>query len=56
VTTHDHGFTRAFASRVVILADGAVVEDGDPREVLDHPSHPATRQLLQSKPRAQMTG
>jgi len=48
VTTHDDDFARAFASRVVILADGEVVEEGDPREVLTHPQHPATRELLQS--------
>jgi ABC-type polar amino acid transport system ATPase subunit len=56
LTTHDHAFVRAFASRVVILAEGTVVEQGDPREVLDHPTHPATRQLLQSRPRGQATG
>jgi len=48
VTTHDDDFARAFATRVVILAEGEVVEEGDPREVLTHPKHPATRKLLQS--------
>jgi ABC-type polar amino acid transport system ATPase subunit len=47
VTTHDDDFARDFASRVVILADGEVVEEGVPREVLTHPQHPATRRLLQ---------
>jgi ABC-type antimicrobial peptide transport system ATPase subunit len=32
---------------VVILADGEVVEEGDPRQVLTHPRHPATKRLLQ---------
>jgi polar amino acid transport system ATP-binding protein len=50
ITTHDYGFVRGFATRVVILADGAVVEEGDPSQVLEHPSHPATRELLQSRP------
>jgi ABC-type polar amino acid transport system ATPase subunit len=50
LTTHDYGFVRSFATRVVILAEGAVVEEGDPAQVLEHPSHPATKQLLQSKP------
>ncbi|HSP35162.1 MAG TPA: peptide ABC transporter ATP-binding protein, partial [Thermoanaerobaculia bacterium] len=35
------------ADRVVILAEGEVVEQGAPREVLTHPQHPATRLLLQ---------
>ena len=47
VTTHDDDFARAFANRVVILAEGEVVEEGDAREVLTHPQHPATRRLLQ---------
>lgn len=47
VTTHDDDFARAFATRVVILADGEVVEEGDPRQVLTNPQHPATKRLLQ---------
>ena len=51
VATHDDDFARDFATRVVILSAGAVVEEGPPEEVLVHPRHPATRQLLQSKGR-----
>ena len=46
VTTHDDDFARDFATRVVILADGAVVEEGDARTVLTSPQHPATRAFL----------
>jgi len=49
VATHDDDFARDFATRIVILADGAVVEEGPPEEVLLRPQHPATRQLLKSK-------
>jgi ABC-type polar amino acid transport system ATPase subunit len=49
VATHDDDFVRDYATRVVILSEGAVVEEGPPEEVLLHPKHPATRQLLQSK-------
>ena len=48
VTTHDDDFVRDFATRVIILAEGEVVETGDPSEVLRNPQHPATRKLLQS--------
>lgn len=48
VTTHDDDFARDFASRVAILADGEVVEEGNPGEVLSNPQHPKTRALLQS--------
>ncbi len=47
MTSHDDDFVRNFATRVVILANGEVVEEGDPATVLETPSHPATRQLLQ---------
>ena len=46
VTTHDDDFARDFADRVVILAEGQVVEEGVAREVLLHPKHEATRALL----------
>ncbi|MEA2164044.1 MAG: hypothetical protein QOK37_2171 [Thermoanaerobaculia bacterium] len=48
VTTHDDDFARDFASRVIILAEGEVVEEGNPREVLTNPQHAATKRLLQS--------
>lgn len=47
LTTHDDDFARDFATRVVILAEGEVVEEGEPQEVLTRPKHPATRKLLQ---------
>jgi ABC-type polar amino acid transport system ATPase subunit len=46
VTCHDDDFVRNFATRVVVLADGQVVEEGDPRTVLTSPKHEATRRLL----------
>jgi ABC-type polar amino acid transport system ATPase subunit len=47
LTSHDDDFVRDHASRVVILADGEVVETGQARDVLAHPRHAATRDLLQ---------
>lgn len=49
ITTHDDDFAREFASRAIVLADGEVVEQGDPREVLVRPQHPATRAFLQAE-------
>jgi ABC-type polar amino acid transport system ATPase subunit len=46
-TTHDDDFALDFATRVVVLAEGAVVEEGDPKVVLKNPQHEATRKLLQ---------
>lgn len=47
MTSHDDDFVREFASRVVVLAGGCVVEQGPPAQVLSSPQHHATRELLQ---------
>jgi len=49
-TSHDDDFVRDFATRVVVLAEGRVLEEGEPRQVLNRPKHEATRQLLQVEP------
>jgi polar amino acid transport system ATP-binding protein len=46
MTSHDDEFVREFATRVIVLADGLIVEEGDPNAVLVNPQHPATRALL----------
>jgi ABC-type polar amino acid transport system ATPase subunit len=46
VTSHDDDFVRDFATEVLILADGEVVERGAPSEVLNAPQHDATKALL----------
>jgi ABC-type polar amino acid transport system ATPase subunit len=50
--THDDDFARDYADRVIVMADGLVVEQGDPAGVLGSPQHPATRQLLSQKKRS----
>ena len=49
ITTHDDDFARDFADRVIILAEGEVVEEGIAREVLTNPTHAATKMLLEGK-------
>lgn len=46
VVTHEIGFARNVADRVVFMADGVVVEEGTPAQVIDDPQHPRTRQFL----------
>jgi ABC-type polar amino acid transport system ATPase subunit len=54
--THDDDFARDYADRVIVMADGMVVEEGAAADVLRSPQHPATRQLLSQKTRAHETG
>jgi ABC-type glutathione transport system ATPase component len=49
VATHDAGFARAYADRVIILAQGVVVESGTAADVLERPAHDATRALLRDE-------
>jgi ABC-type polar amino acid transport system ATPase subunit len=53
MTSHDDEFVEAFATRVVVLAEGVVVESGVPRDVLRNPQHPETRRLLTTAAAAQ---
>jgi polar amino acid transport system ATP-binding protein len=46
VVTHEMGFAREVADRVVFMADGRLVEQGAPREVLDSPQNDRTREFL----------
>ena len=47
LTSHDDDFVHDFATRVVILANGRVVEEGAARQVLEQARHEETRRLLQ---------
>ncbi|MEU2582122.1 amino acid ABC transporter ATP-binding protein [Streptomyces avermitilis] len=46
VVTHEVGFAREVADRVVFMDGGRIVEQGPPAEVLDHPKHERTRDFL----------
>ncbi|HET6879634.1 MAG TPA: amino acid ABC transporter ATP-binding protein [Pirellulales bacterium] len=46
MVTHEIGFARRAADRIVVLADGRLIEDGPPSQVLDAPRSERTRQLL----------
>ncbi len=47
MVTHEIGFARRAADRVVVLADGKIVEQGPPAEVIDRPQTARTQQFLQ---------
>jgi len=47
VVTHEMGFAREVADRVVFMADGVIVEEGTPTQVFDNPQNPRLQQFLQ---------
>jgi polar amino acid transport system ATP-binding protein len=46
IVTHEMGFAREVADRVVFMDAGVVVEEGPPSAVLVHPEHERTRRFL----------
>ncbi|MEU2336400.1 amino acid ABC transporter ATP-binding protein [Streptomyces sp. NPDC006654] len=46
IVTHEIGFAREIADRVVFIDGGRIVEQGPPSEVLDKPRHERTRDFL----------
>jgi ABC-type polar amino acid transport system ATPase subunit len=46
MVTHEIGFARRVADRVLVLAGGKIVEDGPPAQVIDQPQTERTRQFL----------
>ncbi|XCI63466.1 arginine ABC transporter ATP-binding protein [Mycolicibacterium parafortuitum] len=46
VVTHEMGFARRAANRVVFMADGAVVEDAEPHEFFDNPRSDRAKDFL----------
>ncbi len=46
LVTHEIGFAKRAADRVVVLANGKIIEDGPPQQVIDNPQVPRTQQFL----------
>ncbi|NUS91022.1 MAG: amino acid ABC transporter ATP-binding protein [Nocardia sp.] len=46
VVSHEMGFAKAAADRIVFMSDGKIVEDASPDEFFGNPQHPRTRQFL----------
>ena len=46
VVSHEMGFARAAADRVVFMADGLIVETGPPGEIFANPQHERTRAFI----------
>jgi polar amino acid transport system ATP-binding protein len=44
--THEIGFAREVASRIVFMEHGNIVEQGTPQKILDNPDLPRTKQFL----------
>ena len=46
VVTHEMGFAREIANKVIFMADGVVVEEGSPNAIFGAPQHVRTKEFL----------
>ena len=46
IVTHEMGFAREVSDRILFMADGAIVEQAAPADLLDHPQQPRTKEFL----------
>ena len=46
IVTHEMGFAKEVADRVVVMADGEIIEQAPPEELFENPKDPRTRALI----------
>ena len=46
VVTHEMGFAREVASRVIFMDGGQILEENEPNELFDHPQNPRLKDFL----------
>jgi polar amino acid transport system ATP-binding protein len=46
VVTHEMGFAKEFADRVIFMADGVICEEGSPKEIFENPKSPRLQTFL----------
>jgi glutamine transport system ATP-binding protein len=46
VVTHEMGFAREVGDRVIFMDEGAIMEEGTPDEIFNHPQNPRTQSFL----------
>ena len=48
IVTHEMGFAREVADRILFMDGGVIAEQGTPEELFDHPKNPRTQQFLKA--------
>ena len=48
VVTHEMGFAKEVANRVLFMADGVSLEEGTPEEIFEHPQHERTKAFIKA--------
>ena len=48
VVTHEMSFAGSVADEVAVMAEGRIIERGDPKQLFENPSHPRTRRFFRA--------
>lgn len=48
IVTHEMGFAREVADRVIFMGDGYIIEEGNPKDIFENPKQERTRKFLNS--------
>lgn len=54
IVTHEMGFAREVADRVVFMDDGRVIEEGPPQQIFESPQHERTKEFLKKVARMEL--
>jgi polar amino acid transport system ATP-binding protein len=46
VVSHEMGFARAAADKVIFMDEGYIIETGTPTQIFDNPNHERTKKFL----------
>ena len=46
VVTHEMGFAKEIANRIIFMNDGVIEEEGTPDEIFNHPKSPRLKEFL----------
>jgi polar amino acid transport system ATP-binding protein len=46
IVTHEMGFAREVATRVIFMDEGMIVEENTPEEIFSNPQNPRTKEFL----------
>jgi polar amino acid transport system ATP-binding protein len=46
IATHEMEFARQVSNRIVVMVDGAIIEQGPPEQIMRTPEHERTRRFL----------
>ena len=46
VVTHEMGFAREVADRVIFMSDGVIIEEGSPKDIFEFPEEERTKNFL----------